>query len=335
VERRVDVSRQRAKAKRPIGRIQSLLHEEVLELRELVQQEEGKMKGRIDVQRLLAVQADRSGPRKGLTARFARKLHDSAVASLIDVEMQIDALRRQEADRPIGAELARIQGLLCEEVLKLRELMQQQMEQDEGPIDPQVGFDEVQKKFGLNQRELWIISAVVAGYTDREIADYLHLNLGGVERHLSRIFGKLGISTREELVRFAVNQGLPLIHAKGKQTISIRRGARVFLLDDDDVRIQWFLERLISITIAKEAPDAIAILDSYPPFDFVFLDHDLGRFTGTEGDGLQVAQHLARRGSDGHNTVIHSMNAAKTAAMKDALKSATVAPFGQFEIETV
>ena len=119
-----------------------------------------------------------------------------------------------------------------------------------------------------------------------------------------------------------------------KLTISIRRGARVFLLDDDDVRIKWFLERLISITIAKEAPDAIAILYSYPLFDFVFLDHDLGLFTGTEGDGLQVAQHLARRGFDGHNTVIHSTNAAGASAMKESLKCATVAPFGQFEIET-
>ena len=108
----------------------------------------------------------------------------------------------------------------------------------------------------------------------------------------------------------------------------------MFLLDDDDARIKWFLERLISITIAKEAPDAIAILDNYPLFDFVFLDHDLGLFTGTEGDGLQVAQHLARRGFDGHNTVIHSTNAAGAAAMKDVLKCATVAPYGQFEIET-
>lgn len=59
-------------------------------------------------------------------ARFARELHDGAVQSLIAVEMQVDVLRRQsEAGRPIGSELGRIQGLLREEVLKLRELMQQ------------------------------------------------------------------------------------------------------------------------------------------------------------------------------------------------------------------
>ncbi len=59
-------------------------------------------------------------------ARFARELHDGAVQSLIAVEMQVDVLRRQtEAGRPIGGELGRIQSLLREEVLKLRELMQQ------------------------------------------------------------------------------------------------------------------------------------------------------------------------------------------------------------------
>ena len=59
-------------------------------------------------------------------ARVARELHDGAVQSLIAVEMQVDVLRRQsEAGKPIGAELGRIQGLLREEVLKLRELMQQ------------------------------------------------------------------------------------------------------------------------------------------------------------------------------------------------------------------
>jgi signal transduction histidine kinase len=59
-------------------------------------------------------------------ARFARELHDGAVQSLIAVEMQVDVVRRQgEAGKPIGGELVRIQGLLREEVLKLRELMQQ------------------------------------------------------------------------------------------------------------------------------------------------------------------------------------------------------------------
>src|SRR5258708_3851823 len=59
-------------------------------------------------------------------APVARGVRDGAVQSLIAVEMQVDVVRRQgEAGKPIGGELVRIQGLLREEVLKLRELMQQ------------------------------------------------------------------------------------------------------------------------------------------------------------------------------------------------------------------
>jgi signal transduction histidine kinase len=70
-------------------------------------------------------------------ARLVRELHDGAVQSLIGVEMQVDVLRRNydgnSAQEPppaqrsefMAAELERIQNLLREEVLKLRELMQQ------------------------------------------------------------------------------------------------------------------------------------------------------------------------------------------------------------------
>jgi signal transduction histidine kinase len=57
-------------------------------------------------------------------ARLVRELHDGAVQSLIGVEMQVDVLRRTSAG-PLSAELERIQMLLREEVMKLRELMQQ------------------------------------------------------------------------------------------------------------------------------------------------------------------------------------------------------------------
>jgi signal transduction histidine kinase len=59
-------------------------------------------------------------------AKFARELHDGAIQSLIAVEMQVDVLKRQAVgDGKIAGELTRIQALLREEVLKLRELMQQ------------------------------------------------------------------------------------------------------------------------------------------------------------------------------------------------------------------
>jgi signal transduction histidine kinase len=59
-------------------------------------------------------------------ARLSRELHDGAVQSLIGVEMQVDVLRRNyPGEDAMGGELDRIQKLLREEVLKLRELMQQ------------------------------------------------------------------------------------------------------------------------------------------------------------------------------------------------------------------
>ena len=66
------------------------------------------------------------------------------------------------------------------------------------------------KKFGLTPRELEIVSAVVAGYANREIAEYFKISEDTVKHHLSNIFDKLGVSTRLELALFAVNQGLPL-----------------------------------------------------------------------------------------------------------------------------
>ena len=59
-------------------------------------------------------------------ARLSRELHDGAVQSLIGVEMQVDVLRRNyPGEEAMGGELDRIQKLLREEVLKLRELMQE------------------------------------------------------------------------------------------------------------------------------------------------------------------------------------------------------------------
>jgi signal transduction histidine kinase len=74
-------------------------------------------------------------------ARFARELHDGAIQSLIAVEMQIDVLRRQSGTHSpvVKTELGRIQKLMREEVLKLRELMQA-MKSFEVDADRLLGF---------------------------------------------------------------------------------------------------------------------------------------------------------------------------------------------------
>src|SRR5690348_2984121 len=66
-----------------------------------------------------------------------------------------------------------------------------------------------QRRFGLTPRELDIVSAVVAGYANKEIAEHFKISEDTVKHHLSNIFDKTGVSTRLELALFAVNQALP------------------------------------------------------------------------------------------------------------------------------
>ncbi len=61
------------------------------------------------------------------------------------------------------------------------------------------GEEARQKKFGLTPRELEIVSTVVAGYSNKEIAEYCKISEDTVKHHLSNIFDKLGVSTRLEL----------------------------------------------------------------------------------------------------------------------------------------
>jgi DNA-binding NarL/FixJ family response regulator len=72
------------------------------------------------------------------------------------------------------------------------------------------GEESRQRKFGLTPRELEIVSTVVAGYANKEIAEHFKISEDTVKHHLSNIFDKLGVSTRLELALFAVNQSLPL-----------------------------------------------------------------------------------------------------------------------------
>ena len=59
--------------------------------------------------------------------------------------------------------------------------------------------DEARQRFGLTPKELEIVSAVVAGYTNKEIAERFKLSLNTVKFHLVRILEKLGVSTRLQL----------------------------------------------------------------------------------------------------------------------------------------
>ena len=64
------------------------------------------------------------------------------------------------------------------------------------------------RTFGLTKRELEIVAAVVAGYTNKEIARKLVISEDTVKHHVTNIFDKLGVFNRLELTLFAIHNGL-------------------------------------------------------------------------------------------------------------------------------
>ncbi len=60
----------------------------------------------------------------------------------------------------------------------------------------------------LSPREVEILRLIALGYTSAEIAAKLHLSRRTVETHRARIFQKLELRTRAELVRFALDRHL-------------------------------------------------------------------------------------------------------------------------------
>ncbi len=64
------------------------------------------------------------------------------------------------------------------------------------------------KNFGLTPRELEVVSAIVAGYTNKDIAEKFSISEQTVKHHLTNIFDKLGVYNRLELAIFAIDNRL-------------------------------------------------------------------------------------------------------------------------------
>jgi two-component system, NarL family, response regulator NreC len=60
----------------------------------------------------------------------------------------------------------------------------------------------------LSERETGVLALIALGHTNAEIAGQLYLSIRTVESHRSHIQLKLGLSTRAELVRYALERGL-------------------------------------------------------------------------------------------------------------------------------
>jgi len=68
--------------------------------------------------------------------------------------------------------------------------------------------EDSKKQFGLTSRERDVVSAITAGFTNREIAEKFSISEQTVKHHLRNIFDKTGVSNRLELALFAIKHGL-------------------------------------------------------------------------------------------------------------------------------
>jgi two-component system, NarL family, nitrate/nitrite response regulator NarL len=64
------------------------------------------------------------------------------------------------------------------------------------------------KKFALTAREMEVLTAIVEGYSNKEIAKRYTISEQTVKHHLSSIFSKVGVSNRLELALFSVHHQL-------------------------------------------------------------------------------------------------------------------------------
>lgn len=103
------------------------------------------------------------------------------------------------------------------------------------------------------------------------------------------------------------------------------RKLRIFILEDDKIRNRHFWDHLHShnTTFAVTYDTAIKLFKDDPPYDIMFLDHDLGGFkTGYDFACLMAAFGIKVP------TVIHSFNDAGAKRMRGKLPHAVLAPFG-------
>ena len=61
---------------------------------------------------------------------------------------------------------------------------------------------------GLTLRERDVVRLVALGHTNTEIAERLSVSVRTIEKHRARIQGRLGLTRRAEVVRWARQHGL-------------------------------------------------------------------------------------------------------------------------------
>lgn len=73
------------------------------------------------------------------------------------------------------------------------------------PQDGEIGDSPYQL---LSNREMEILQLLVKGYTNKQISEQLFLSIKTIESHRSKIYSKLGLNSRADLVSYAIEHKL-------------------------------------------------------------------------------------------------------------------------------
>jgi signal transduction histidine kinase len=167
-------------------------------------------------------------------ALVARELHDGAIQSLIGLEVQVDVLRREAGEAPLAGELGRIQQMLRQEVLNLRELMRQMKPLD---LDPRQLPDFLAESVDKFRRETGIAASFVSDLRDISLSP--------------RICTELARIAQEALVNVRKHSGAANLIVR-----LAREDAAVRLVVDDDGRGFDFSGRLsqAELDAARKGP---------------------------------------------------------------------------------
>jgi len=77
--------------------------------------------------------------------------------------------------------------------------------------NPQIGVNNATRRFSigkLSRRESEVLRAIAFGYTTKQIADAMNVSAKTVQTYRERIYTKLDLETRSDLVHYAVAHGL-------------------------------------------------------------------------------------------------------------------------------
>jgi DNA-binding NarL/FixJ family response regulator len=68
--------------------------------------------------------------------------------------------------------------------------------------------DPSHRNSSLTQREHDVLALLASGSTNQEIATQLHLSAKTVERHLTNLYRKLGVTNRTEAATYAIRNSI-------------------------------------------------------------------------------------------------------------------------------